>query len=63
MKIVATRSLPAVDRPNADRWNAARSRQYFYIASQWLGGGSYGISCQESGQTLAAPVSGEFWRR
>ena len=27
MKIVATRSLPAVDRPNADRWNAARSRQ------------------------------------
>ena len=29
MKIVATTSLPAVDRPNADRWNAARSRQYF----------------------------------
>ena len=28
MKIVATTSLPAVDRPNADRWNAARSRQY-----------------------------------
>ena len=27
MKIVATTSLPAVDRPNADRWNAARSRQ------------------------------------
>ena len=26
MKIVATTSLPA-DRPNADRWNAARSRQ------------------------------------
>ena len=24
MKIVATTSLPAVDRPNADRWNAAR---------------------------------------
>ena len=23
MKIVATTSLPAVDRPNADRWNAA----------------------------------------
>ena len=23
--IVATTSLPAVDRPNADRWNAARS--------------------------------------
>ena len=28
MKIVATTSLPAVDRPNADRWNAARSRQF-----------------------------------
>ena len=27
IKIVATTSLPAVDRPNADRWNAARSRQ------------------------------------
>ena len=27
MKIVATTSLPAVDRPNADRWNAARSFQ------------------------------------
>ena len=27
MKIVATTSWPAVDRPNADRWNAARSRQ------------------------------------
>ena len=25
MEIVATTSLPAVDRPNADRWNAARS--------------------------------------
>ena len=27
MIIVATTSLPAVDRANADRWNAARSRQ------------------------------------
>ena len=27
--LVATTSLPAVDRPNADRWNAARSRQLF----------------------------------
>ena len=26
MKIVATTSLPAVDRPNADRWNAAIER-------------------------------------
>ena len=29
MKIVATTSLPAVDRPIADRWNAARSRQNY----------------------------------
>ena len=28
MIIVATTSLPAVDRPNADRLNAARSRQF-----------------------------------
>ena len=28
MKIVATTSLPAVNRPNADRWNAACSRQF-----------------------------------
>ena len=27
MKIVTTTSLPAVDRPNADRWNAACSCQ------------------------------------
>ena len=27
MIIVATTSLPAVDRPNADRWNPARSYQ------------------------------------
>ena len=32
MKIVATTSLPAVDRPNADRWNANRSRQLLYLA-------------------------------
>ena len=30
MIIVATTSLPAVDRPNADRWNAARSRQFVF---------------------------------
>ena len=36
MKIVATTSLPAVDRPNADRWNAARSRQKFVVG--WGGG-------------------------
>ena len=27
IKIVATTSLPAFDRPNADRWNTARSCQ------------------------------------
>ena len=27
IKIVATTSLPAVDRPNADRWNIAHSCQ------------------------------------
>ena len=27
MEIVATTPLPAVDRPNTDRWNAACSRQ------------------------------------
>ena len=30
MKIVATTSLPAVDGPNADRWNAARSLQNLF---------------------------------
>ena len=30
MKIVATLSLPAVDHPNDDRWNAARSCQYIH---------------------------------
>ena len=33
MKIVATTSLPAVDRPNADRWNAARSRQKLFTSN------------------------------
>ena len=39
MEIVATTSLPAVDRPNADRWNAARSRQKNVVFS-----GHYGIA-------------------
>ena len=44
MEIVATTSLPAVDRKNANRWNAARS-------CQKLGGGEeklnllYNIKC------------------
>ena len=28
IKIVASMSLPEVNRPNADRWNAAQSRQF-----------------------------------
>ena len=34
MKIVATTPLPAVDRPNADRWKAAHSCQKF-AATKW----------------------------
>ena len=32
---MATTSLPAVDRPNADRWNAARSRQNYIVEQFW----------------------------
>ena len=35
MKIVATTSLPAVDCPNADRWNTARSCP-FYLCGIFL---------------------------
>ena len=36
-KIVATMSLPAVDRLNADHWNAARSCQYMgYLGTHLL---------------------------
>ena len=31
--LVAPTSLPAVDRPNADRWNAARSCQWIKCLS------------------------------
>ena len=34
MIIVATTSLPAVDRPNANRWNAARSCQNEFDTAQ-----------------------------
>ena len=34
--LVATTSLPAVDRPNADRWNAARSCQNIPIIGSIL---------------------------
>ena len=42
--LVATTSLPAVYRPNDDRWNAARSCQYFLTRGirscyPYLGGG------------------------
>ena len=46
MKIVATTSLPAVDPPNADRWNAPRSRQNYSIPknhSQTIGIGVAGL--------------------
>ena len=36
MEIVATTSLPAVDRQNADRWNAARSCQKEVVLSFWF---------------------------
>ena len=39
MEIVASMSLPAVNRPNADRWNAARSCQLIFISEggkKWL---------------------------
>ena len=36
MKIVANTSLPAVNRPNADHWNAARSCQQFFWSSIFL---------------------------
>ena len=42
MKIVATTSLPAVERPNADHLNAARSRQKFLwrvVGGGWVDGG------------------------
>ena len=37
MELVATMSLPAVDRQNADRWNAARSRQKREMTDDYSG--------------------------
>ena len=37
MIILATMSLPAVDRPNAARWNAARSCQFCEISWKKVG--------------------------
>ena len=37
MKIVATASLPAVNCPNNDRWNAACSCQYGCLSSIGIG--------------------------
>ena len=42
MKIVATTSLPAVDRPNADRWNAARANKV-----------AWSFNCQAQGNCSA----------
>ena len=33
--LVATTSLPAVDRPNADRWKAARLCQTYIFSWNW----------------------------
>ena len=46
-EIVATTSLPAVDRRNADRWNAARSRQKHI---SWL--------IDHSEQSVGSPIEG-----
>ena len=48
MKIVATTSLPAVDRPNTDRWNAACSCQYMQISE---------LKKKKNAQILAGQVS------
>ena len=44
--LVATTSLPAVDRPNDDRRNAVRSRQFyfyfFFAKSSRIQGGEHG---------------------
>ena len=40
MKLVATTSLPAVDRPNADRWNAASSHQLLLVHAYRMYGGN-----------------------
>ena len=45
MKIVATTSLPAVDRRNADRWNAPRSCQ----KSHW---GEWGFNKRSQRKTI-----------
>ena len=49
MKIVATTSLPAIDRPNADRWNAARSRQLDYCKH---------VNCPRSGKKFLSGGGG-----
>ena len=54
MKIVATTSLPVVNRPNADRWNAARSRQLV-----WEGrGGQHFSDKSEIQKSLKYPLGG-----
>ena len=46
MIIVATTSLPAVDHPNADRWNAARSCQNYWYMTRRV------IASQEATQII-----------
>ena len=49
MKIAATTSLPAVDRPNANLWNAARSCQKMWRKGVkkklWIKNGN--MSCEQ----------------
>ena len=47
MGIVATTSLPVVDRPNADRWNAARSCQNEKIQTNFKFGQANSLSMVE----------------
>ena len=54
MQIVATTSLPAVDRPNADRWNAARSRQKTGGEKTDENSGHYVVCQQSTAQTTTA---------
>ena len=50
MKIVAITSLPAVDRPNANRWNAARSRQFAQNPISYLISTFHFCGCYDSSE-------------
>ena len=46
MKTVATTSLPGVDHPNANRWNAARSCQFQTDLTKGMGSATKEVSCK-----------------